>query len=165
MSLNKHYISCAVLGIGLLIYCCYVSAFEFIPASITMLTALLFWIAITMHFEIFNKITFAKVFCCAGLLLSLSIFFLFGIEEVPFPNGALLFHGYGIALSLLVILLSITPILFIMDFDLSSLPTNSQFSEAISPPTETANETEDLNDDWEIATENDLESGDYEVAA
>ena len=160
----KNYVSCGILAVGLLCFCCYVNAFKFIPASITMLAAVLLWIAFNVHFDMFDKTIFSKVLCCSGLLLSIATFFLFAVEEVPFPEGALLFHGEGIALTLLVILLSILPVLFVSDINILTYPANSQSSELTSKP-ESSNQTKESDDDWEIATEEDIESGDFEIAA
>ena len=129
-----------------------------------MLASLLLWIAFNIHFDMFNKIAFAKVLCYSGILLSITIFFLFGIEEVPFPEGALLFHSYGIALSLFVILLSIIPILFTTNIEITTMPTNSQSSQITGQPSNIT-QSEELDDDWEIATDEDMQSDDYEVAA
>ena len=162
--IHKNYISCGILALGLLCFCCYIHALEFIPASITMFTSLLLWVAFNIHFEMFSKTAFAKVLCYSGLLLSISILFLFGIEEVPFPEGALLFHGYGIALALLGILLSIMPILFISDMEILSDSPNSQSSQVFATPSN-VEPVDELDEDWEIATEEDANSGNFEVAA
>ena len=163
-SLHKNYISCGILAIGFLFFSWYVNAFEFIPASITLLASLLLWIAFNVHFDMFNKVVFSKVLCCSGLILSISILFLFGIEEVPFPEGALLFHGYGIALALLGTLLSVMPILFISDIQISSNSPNSQSSTA-STLSSNIDPSNEIEDQWEIATEEDALNGDFEVAA
>ena len=162
--LHKNYISCGILAIGFLFFSWYVNAFEFIPASITLLASLLLWIAFNVHFDMFNKVVFSKVLCCSGLILSISILFLFGIEEVPFPEGALLFHGYGIALSLLGILLSVIPILFISDIQILSNSPNSQ-SSTVSSLSSNVDSSNEIDDQWEIATEEDALNGDFEVAA
>ena len=159
----KNYISCAVLSIGLLIYCCYINAFEFIPATTTMILSLLLWIGTTTYFETFNKVLLSKVLCFAGFILSVSIFFIFGMEEVPFPQGALIFHDYGISVSLFVILISLLPLLFVSSSKTESLPTNSQSSSLLAVEDDTSLNNEDNN--WEIATDDEIESGDYEVAA
>ena len=160
----KNYISYAVLSIGLLIYCCYINAFEFIPATTTMILSLLLWIGITTYFETFNKVLLSKVLCYSGLILSASIFFIFGMEEVPFPQGALIFHDYGISVSLFVILISLLPLLFVSHSSISSLPTDTQSSSLLATTDDRPSyESEDNN--WELASDDDLESGDYEVAA
>lgn len=128
-----------------------------------MLSSVLLWVAFNVHFDMFDKFVFSKVLCGAGFLLSIATFFLFGVEEVPFPEGALLFHSEGVALTLFVVLLSIIPILFLTGTDTMVSTINSQFAEAThSTP---SNKEELLDNDWEIATDEDLESGEYEAAA
>ena len=162
--IQKNYVSCGILAIGFLFFCWYINSFEFIAASITMLSSLLLWIAFNIHFDMFNKAVFAKVLCYSGLILSIAILFIFGIEEVPFPEGALLFHGYGIALSLLGVLLSIIPILFITDIQIITDSPNNQSSQ-FSNSSSSRNIKNEIDDDWEIATQEDVEGGDFEVAA
>tara|TARA_X000001036_G_scaffold171142_1_gene161829 strand:- start:262 stop:759 length:498 start_codon:yes stop_codon:yes gene_type:complete len=163
-SLHKNYISCGILLIGFLFFSWYVNTFEFIAGSITLLVSLLLWVAFNVHFDMFNKVVFSKILCGAGLITSISILFLFGIEEVPFPEGALLFHGYGIALALLGTLLSVIPILFISDIQSLDNSPNSQSSQ-ISAFSSNNNSLDDIDDDWEIASEEDVHSDKFEVAA
>ena len=156
---NKNYISYLVLLIGLACYCCYIHTMQFIPATIVMSTSLLLWVAFNCYFDTFDRLLFSKILSVSGIIISISIFFIFGIEEVPFPIGALMFHSDGIAISLLMILLSLLPLLFI----------NESISKPISSSTQTSYietpKSDNTNDDWDIATEHDLESGDYEIAA
>ena len=70
-----------------------------------------------------------------------------------------MFHSYGIAISLLMILLSLLPLLFINEHISKPISSSTQTSYIKTPKSDT------INDDWDIATEHDLESGDYEVAA
>lgn len=156
---NKNYISYLVLLVGLICYCCYINTMQFIPATIVMSTSLLLWVAFNCYFDTFDRLLFSKILSISGIIISISIFFIFGIEEIPFPTGALIFHSYGIAISLLMILLSLLPVLF-MDIS-SSTPI------AASPQTSYIEESksDSIDDGWEIATEHDLESGDYEIAA
>ena len=164
-SIHKNYISCGILSIGFLFFCWYVNVFAFIPASITMLASLLLWIAFNVHYDMFNKVAFAKVLCCSGLLISISILFLFGIEEVPFPEGALLFHGDGIAMALFGTLLSIIPILFISDMEILNNSPGSQSSELLTAASIQEERADDLDEDWELATEEEANSDNFEVAA
>jgi len=160
---HKNYFSCSILILGFLSFCYYINSLEFVAASITMLSSVLLWVAFNVHHDMFNKFSFAKVLCGSGVLLSISTFFLFAIEEVPFPEGALLFHSEGIAITLFVILLSVIPILFLSDMDIVGSTMNSQSAEALY--SETTSEDEAFDNDWEIATDEDLESGEYEAAA
>ena len=160
--LHKNYISHAILFCGLLLYCLYINSFEFVPATICMALSLLLWIGITSYFETFDKIFFSKLLSISGLILSVSILLVFGIEEVPFPKGALVFHDYGIALSLFVLIISLLPLLY-----MSNDTTNTNHSEPQSSTVIASTESQHLNvdDDWEIATDDDVESGEFEVAA
>ena len=156
---NKNYISYLVLLVGLICYCCYIHTMQFIPATIVMSTSLLLWVAFNCYFDTFDRLLFSKILSISGIIISISIFFIFGIEEVPFPTGALMFHSYGIAISLLMILLSLLPLLFINEHISQPISSSTQTSYIETPKSDTT------NDDWDIATEHDLESGDYEIAA
>ena len=156
---NKNYISYLVLLVGLICYCCYIHTMQFIPATIVMSTSLLLWVAFNCYFDTFDRLLFSKILSISGIIISISIFFIFGIEEVPFPTGALMFHSYGIAISLLMILLSLLPLLFINEHISKPISSSTQTSYIETPKPDTTNE------DWDIATEHDLESGDYEIAA
>ena len=85
------------------------------------------------------------------------------MEEVPFPQGALIFHDYGISLSLFVILISLLPLLFVSHNSISSLPADTQSSSMDTITDNTSSNSEENN--WELATDDDLESGEFEVAA
>ena len=132
---------------------------QFIPATIVMSTSLLLWVGLNCYFDTLDRLLFSKILSISGIIISISIFFIFGIEEVPFPAGALIFHSYGIAVSLLMILLSLLPLLFISENITAPISSSTQTSYIETPKSDT------INDDWDIATEHDLESGDYEIAA
>ena len=85
------------------------------------------------------------------------------MEEVPFPQGALIFHDFGISLSLFVILISLLPLLFVSRNSINSLPADTQSSSLAAIDDDMSSKSEDNN--WELATDDDLESGDFEVAA
>ncbi len=159
--LNSNYISNTILALGFLCYMLYIYTTQFIPATIVMSIVLLVWIAFNCYFDLFDPKLLSKVLSISGIVLSISIFFIFGIEEIPFPVGAIVFHGYGISIALLVLLFSLLPILFFPHKNI--LPPQSQ-SKSL-PRKESAEDNYDIDDHWEVATEDDLESGDYEVAA
>ena len=58
-----------------------------------------------------------------------------------------------------MILLSLLPLLFISENITAPIASSTQTSYIETPKSDT------INDDWDIATEHDLESGDYEIAA
>jgi len=163
----KNCISYGVLGIGLLVYFCCICAYQFVESSIVMLLTMLIWASLTIYLDEFETLRFSRVLSITGLLFAISFFFFFGVEEVPIPQGAILFNPPGIAITLFIILISILPVLYITYGDKISTPVNAQSSYLSSSVNTTKNETinEDINDDWEIATNEDVESGNFEVAA
>ena len=157
----KKCISYSVLAIGLLVYCCCVNAYQFVESSIVMLLTILVWVALTSCLELFDKLLFSKVLSITGLIFAISFFFFFGVEEVPIPQGAMLFNAPGIAITLFIIFMSALPILYIIHED--NIPKIANTQSSYLQPTETVDE--DIDDDWEIATDEDIESGNFEVAA
>ena len=162
---TKQYISCGILLIGLIFYCCYMLSYEFMPSAIVMLLTLLSWIAFNLYHDTFNNITFAKILSFSGLLLSISIFFFYGVQQLAFPEGAIRFHNTGIALSLSTLLLSIFPLLFIRHNPSEIDSPNNQRTEINVAKNYDEIETQVNLDDWEIATDDDVENGNFEVAA
>ena len=165
--LLKNCISYGVLTIGLLVYCCCINAYQFVESSIVMLLTILIWASLTTCLEHFDKLLFSKVLSVTGLIFAISFFFFFGVEEVPIPKGAMLFNVSGIAITLFIIFISALPILYIIHVDKIPTLANTQSSYLPSAVSSTTNETleEEIDDDWEIATDKDIESGNFEVAA
>tara|TARA_A100001015_G_scaffold48340_1_gene53400 strand:- start:1107 stop:1412 length:306 start_codon:yes stop_codon:yes gene_type:complete len=99
----------------------------------------------------------------SGFLVSLSVFFLKGVEEVPFPEGAIIFHLDGIALSLLILFICSLPMILKInpnniDNEKRHLKTNQAHGESFKIA-DNGNKSEE----WEEATEEDLESGNFET--
>jgi hypothetical protein len=163
----KNCINYGVLGIGLLVYFCCICAYQFVESSIVMLLTILIWAMLTIYLDQFETLRFSRILSITGLLFAISFFFFFGVEEVPIPQGAILFNTPGIAITLFIIFMSILPVLYITYGDKISTLTNTQSSYLSSPAHTTANEiiSENIDDDWEIATDEDIESGNFEVAA
>ena len=157
----KNCISYGVLALGLLIYCCCINAYQFVESSIVMLLTILIWVTLTTFLELFDKLLFSKVLSITGLIFAISFFFFFGVEEVPIPQGAMLFNAPGIAITLFIIFMSALPILYIIHED--NIPKTANTQSSYLPPPEKVEES--IDDDWEIATDEDIESGNFEVAA
>ena len=169
-SLIKNCISFGVLGLGLLIYFVCIASYQFIESTIVILITLLSWSAITTYLDTFDTIIFSKILSSMGFIFAISFFFFFGVEEVPIPKGAMLFSAYGIAVTLFIIFASILPLLYVIHGDNSIDPVNLPNSQVVAQPQainsiESSSSIDDIDDDWEIATEEDLESGNFEVAA
>ena len=162
----KNYISCGVLGIGLLIYFIFINAYQFIESTIVMLLAIMLWSVLTTYLETFNTQTFSKVLSISGFIFAISFFFFFGVEEVPMPKGAMLFNASGIAMTLFIVFISILPALYVIHGDKTTNSANNEMPIVQSPyDLSTHNDIEEIDDNWEIATDEDIESGNFEVAA
>ena len=162
----KNYISCGVLGIGLLIYFIFINAYQFIESTIVMLLAVMLWSVLTTYLETFNTQTFSKVLSISGFIFAISFFFFFGVEEVPMPKGAMLFNASGIAMTLFIVFMSILPALYVIHGDKTTNTANNETS-TVQPTYDLSpqNDIEEIDDNWEIATDEDVESGNFEVAA
>ena len=162
----KNYISCGVLGIGLLIYFIFINAYQFIESTIVMLLAVMLWSVLTTYLETFNTQTFSKVLSISGFIFAISFFFFFGVEEVPMPKGAMLFNASGIAMTLFIVFMSILPALYVIHRDKTTNTANNE-TPTVQPTYDRSpqNDIEEIDDNWEIATDEDVESGNFEVAA
>jgi hypothetical protein len=161
----KNCISYGVLGLGLLIYFVFINSYQFVESTIVMLLVILAWSALTTYLEIFNTLTFSKILSLSGFIFAVSFFFFFGVEEIPMPKGAILFNVAGIAGTLFIIFMSILPILYIIHGN-NTLNTPNYQTSIPEPQHNFINENvvEEIDDNWEIATDEDIESGNFEVA-
>ena len=114
-----------------------------------------------LMFDAFDITIFAWILSAAGFLLSIAIFFIFGVEEVAHPLGAIVFHLGGIAGSLGIALFSLFPILILYQLNNKGLPIRKNNKQ--NKPTNTNFESEIESDDWEIVSEEDLKSGNFEI--
>ena len=80
-------------------------------ALVSLTSTLIFWVVYGLILDTFDVRIFAWVISTAGFLLAISIFFLYGVEEVPHPIGAIVFHAGGIAGALGIGLFSLFPLL------------------------------------------------------
>ena len=163
----KNCFSYGVLGVGLLIYLIFINAYQFVESTIVMLLAIMLWTVLTTYLDTFEKETFSRVISISGFIFAISFFFFFGVEEVPVPKGAMLFNASGIAITLFIVFMSIIPILYIIHGDKApqlttshQLTTDQQTYDLPNPE-----QVEQIDDNWEIATDEDIESGEFEAAA
>ena len=129
-------------------------------ALVSLTSALILWVIYGLLLDIFDVRIFAWVISLSGFLLALSVFFVFGVEEMPHPIGAIVFHTGGIAGSLGIGFFSLFPLLIIHQLNSQNISTkpdvlmNEDGFSAI-PNLE--------SDDWELATEEEKQSEEFEV--
>ena len=130
-------------------------------ALVYLTCALILWVLFGLLLDTFDVQIFSWIISSAGFLLALSVFFLYGVEEVAHPIGAIIFHSGGIAGSLGIGLFSLFPLLIIHQLN----------SQNTTPTPILVNNIEELpstpeleSDDWEMATEDELKSGKFEAS-
>ena len=129
-------------------------------ALVSLTTALIIWVAYGLFFDVFDVQIFAWVISSTGFLLALSIFFLYGVEEVAHPIGAIVFHAGGIAGSLGIGLFSLFPLLIMYQMTSETLPK----PEFVPNKDEISSKPKLESDDWEFATEEELQSNEWDIA-
>ena len=149
-----------ILVIGLILFFSALIDNNLNLALVSLTSALIIWVIYSLLLNVFDVRIFAWVISLSGFLLALSVFFVFGVEVMPHPIGAIVFHTGGIAGSLGIGLFSLFPLLIIHQLNSKNISTkpgmfiNEDSSTAISNLE---------SDDWELATEEELESNNFEV--
>ena len=161
MTLNlKKNAGAFILAIGLILFFSSLTDNNLNFALVSLTSALILWVLYGLLFDVFDIQIFAWVISSTGFLLALSIFFLYGVEEVAHPIGAILFHSSGIAGSLGIGLFSLFPLLILYQLNIQ----NDQ--KKIIKPTYSKDdniESDISSDDWEVVSDEELESGKFEI--
>ena len=129
-------------------------------ALVSLTSALILWVIYGLLLDVFDVRIFAWVISLSGFLLALSVFFVFGVEEIPHPIGAIVFHTGGIAGSLGIGFFSLFPLLIIHQLNSQNISTKPRvlMNEDGFPAIQNLE-----SDDWELATEEERRSGEFEV--
>lgn len=136
-----------LLYIALLVYSTFPIAILWLILNIYM------WLILSTSLNTYNINSFVYILCAAGIVVSVSLFFIQGVEELAFPEGALMFNIDNIMKASLLFFLSTVP-LILLCFD------KKQTAGGEKTNKDRQKENEEL---WEEATPEDLRSGDYEV--
>ena len=149
-----------ILVIGLILFFSSLFNNNLNLALVYLTSTLIFWVLYGLLLDDFDVRIFAWVISSTGFLLAISVFFIFGVEEVPHPVGAIVFHAGGIAGALGMGLFSLFPLLII--HQLSSKKTTSPVTHKLND-NDAAPDPELDSDEWEFASEDELQSGDWET--
>ena len=91
----KRITSGLILVIGLILFFSSLLNNNINLALVFLISALLFWVAFGLFLDTFDVQLFSWIISTSGFLLALSVFFLYGVEEVAHPIGAIVFHTGG----------------------------------------------------------------------
>ena len=159
MYIDSKAISWFILAGGLFLYLWNITDNQFTYATICMAGSILLWMFIGFTTDSFVNKEFAQVLSGAGFLLAVSVFFLYGLEEMPYPAGAIVFHSDGIAKALGLGIAASLPLLFgIVKIETSNIDVQTSTA---SPPVEPTIIVE--HDDFELADIEDLTSGEFDI--
>tara|TARA_Y100001968_G_scaffold93787_1_gene84279 strand:+ start:1046 stop:1588 length:543 start_codon:yes stop_codon:yes gene_type:complete len=171
-------ISSLILTLGMILFLFIIIAKEFmfaiIVASFTMISWILYQVLINkkINYKLIGNVIFIS-----GLIIGVSVFFVFGVEQVAYPAGSIKFKASGIAKSLGVILFSMVPALmfYIVEDTLPKLSISrkealkdtsaNDFSLPTSSKETQINDTVYDEDEWEEVSEEDLENEEYEPSS
>ena len=155
----KKIVSASILVIGLIMFFSSLLNNNINLALVSLVSALIFWVLFGLIVNVFDVEVFSWVVSGAGFLLSICIFFIYGIEQVAHPIGAIVFHSGGIAGALGIGFFSLFPILIMYQIN-----NTKKGSDLINHNIENNDDsTEIMSDDWEIVTDEELNSGDFET--
>ena len=142
-----------VLAVGMVVYAfCVVNNTDVETyTGLTLMITLGAWACLNIAMDSFNLGQFIKVFAAAGYLFAITVFIFSGVEEVSFPEGAFVFHLSHIVKSIGIIFIASLPLLYFYDSSESKTVTSSSDSDDVS------------DDNWEAASQEDLDSGQWEL--
>jgi len=149
-----------ILGFGLIffLYAVYLDRFE--TSIIIAFTALLSWMGIGLLWvSDRNYKLIGNTLIGAGLIISISIFFNFGVEPTPFPIGGFIFNNEGIYKAISILFLFIISGFLFRYLD-ELVPENVIPTLDID---EQEHKSEFESEDWEVISEDELLTGDYET--
>ena len=144
----KNNIPSTIIALGFLVYICLIVSTSLAAASIWALFTIYLWLISSLYLKQYNFNTFLYILCFSGITLSVSFFFLQGVEELPYPEGALMFHVEGIAKAVFLFFICTVPVILLK---IKNTEPNKNFSQ----------QKENI-EMWEKASEKDLQSGNYE---
>ena len=81
-------------------------------SALIMWTILMFylWLFVSIYIKDFSIQKTTLYLSCLGVFFSITMFFSFGVEKVPFPQGAVVFNSTEITYSLLLFFISSLPL-------------------------------------------------------
>ena len=145
----KHNIPTIEITSGYIIYIFLIIQTTLSLATLWMMFVVYLWLLSSLYLNKYNFNTFLYIICSSGIALSISFFFLKGVEELPYPEGALMFHVEGIAKSFFLFFICTIPLILL------------KFKRTTGIPRQAKQETKNASL-WEEASPKDIQSGDYE---
>tara|TARA_Y100000994_G_scaffold241251_1_gene236881 strand:- start:414 stop:830 length:417 start_codon:yes stop_codon:yes gene_type:complete len=128
-----------------------------------LLFALYTWLIIALILKQYVFKQFLYLLCSSGIWVSISWFFIRGVEEVPLPRGAFVFKAEGIIPSIILFMLFTIPLIIYHFSSQVKHETRLPLSTKTIKDQPKNNKLDSSDPNWEEASIEDIESGDYEV--
>ena len=149
-----------ILVIGVFAFIVSISNNNLNFALIYLTASLILLVLYCLILDVFDVRIFAWIISVSGFLVAISVVFMFGIEEVPYPVGAIVFHSGGLAGALGIGFFALFPILILHQTGAEKLSKRTRTEPVILKKDI---ETEIESNEWEMASNDDLHSGEFEV--
>ena len=141
-----------LLGCAVFLYFIIYSSISF--AILWAIFIIYVWLFTSLLFGQYHFQKFVYLTCSFGIVLSISLFFIHGVEELAYPEGALMFHLEGVVKSLILFFVSSTPLILMYKKNSFSKETSNTKKHRVPKYNQ---------EQWEEASIEDLESGDFET--
>lgn len=138
-----------MLAGGGLIYLYNTLMTSFNSSILTLVLTLVLFTSLSLFLNVFNLKEFIIILSVSGFIVSLTVLFYYGVEEVPYPLGAIVFHLDGILKSLILAFLSSIPLLLLFKGNRNMIDGDARLK--VHSP------------DWEVASADDMQSGQFEL--
>ena len=143
--------------LGFCIYVYFVTQNTLSFAIVSLIFFIYIWLFTNIILNKYSLSSFINLISFSGIMVSITLFFMFGVEEIPYPEGAIIFHVEGLIKSLLLFFFSSLPLILAKNkskiFNILSGPSSSS---------ETSKEPGYDKEQWEEASLEDVRSGTFE---
>ena len=126
-------------------------------AIVSLIFFIYLWLFTNIILNKYNFSSFIKLIGISGILVSITLFFMYGVEEIPYPEGAIVFHLEGLAKSFLLFFFSSIPLI------LSNNKFQSFRLKSSSVMAADSKDPEYDKEKWEEASLEDVKSGEFET--
>ena len=156
-----------VYMLGMLAYVVFISINpkQFLLSILWLIFIIYAWVIIGILNKKYNLKHFIYIASCSGIIMSIAAFFIYGVEELPYPIGAIRFNTESIILISILLFVFSLPALIIRLGSLELVSTKIKDVKEF-PKDSLSNIIEEESvleiEEWEEATAEDLESGNFE---
>ena len=146
-----------LLGYFMFLY--FISETTISNAILCLMFFIYLWLFTSIYLNQYSFNSFLYIVCGSGMLVAVALFFLIGVEEVPYPQGALVFHSEGIAKAFFIFFICSIP-LILTNKENKGLKTFN-FHKTTAQRKEKSTDYD--QDQWEEVSIEDIDPGEFET--